>query len=52
MSAQLLDEVRTAHDDARLRPAQQLVAGEANDVRTAGKARARRRLVADLDQCA
>ena len=46
MAAQPLDEVGAADDDARLRPAEQLVAGEADEVGARGEALARRRLVA------
>ena len=43
--AQALDEVGAAHDDPGLRPAEQLVAREADEVGAGGEALARRRLV-------
>ena len=50
MPAQPLDERSTAGDDPRLRPAEQLVAGEADEVRPRREACAWGRLVADLDE--
>ena len=46
MAAQPLDELGAADDDARLRPAEQLVAGEADEVGAGREALARGRLVA------
>ena len=45
MAAQTLDQVGATDDDPRLRPAEQLVAREAHEVRSAGEARRRGRLV-------
>ena len=50
MPAQPLDELRAADDDARLRPAEQLVAGEADEIGARGEARGCGRLVADVEQ--
>jgi hypothetical protein len=50
MTAQPLDQLCASDDDPRLRSAEQLVAGEADDVRAGGEARARSRLVADVHQ--
>ena len=52
MPAQLLDELGTAGDDACLRPPEQLVAGEADEIRSGVQALARRRLVAELQAAA
>ena len=50
MPAQLLDEVRAPDDDSGLRPAEQLVAGEADEVGARGEARGGGRLVAEVEQ--
>ena len=50
MAPQPLDEVRAADDDARLRPAEQLVAREADEVGAGGEARGGRRLALELDE--
>ena len=50
VAAQPLDELGAADDDPGLRPAEQLVAGEADEVGAGGEARPRRRLVADVDE--
>ena len=50
MPAQPLDELRAADDDPRLRPAEQLVAGEADEVGAGGEARGGGRLVADVEE--
>ena len=47
MAPQPLHELRLADDDPRLRPAQQLVAGEADEAGAGGEALARLRLVAE-----
>ncbi len=47
VAPQPLHELRPADDDARLRPAQQLVAGEADEAGARGEALARLRLVAE-----
>src|SRR2546421_565517 len=44
MPSQLLDELRAAENDPRLRPAEELVAGEADEIRAAGERLLRRRL--------
>ena len=50
MPAQPLDELGAADDDPRLRPAEQLVAGEADEVGAGGQALARRRLALEVDE--
>ena len=50
MAAQPLDELGPADDDPGLRPAEQLVAREADEIGAGGEARAGSRLVADVDQ--
>src|SRR5439155_1362815 len=50
VTSQLVDQIRAPHDDARLRPAQELVTGEADQVRTRRQAGACGRLVADVDE--
>ena len=45
-----LDEVGAAGDDPGLRAAEQLVAGEADEVRARGERRGRRRLALDVDE--
>ena len=47
MAAEPLDELGAADDDPGLRPAEQLVAREADEVGAGGEARARGRLVAE-----
>ena len=47
MPAQPLDQVGPADEDPRLRPAEQLVAREADEIGSRGEARGGRRLVAD-----
>jgi hypothetical protein len=48
VTAQALDQLGTTDDDAGLRAAQQLVAGEADEIGARGEARCRCRLVADV----
>ncbi len=50
LAAEALDELAAADHDPRLRPTEQLVAGEADEIRTGGEARRGRRLVADVGQ--
>ena len=50
MAAQPLDEVGAADDDAGLRPAEQLVAGERHEIGAGREALLRRRLVRELDE--
>ena len=47
MAAELLDELGSADDDPRLRPAEELVAREADEIRSRPQALGGRRLVAD-----
>ena len=47
MAPQPFHELRLADDDSRLRPAEQLVAGEADEAGARGEALARLRLVAE-----
>ena len=50
MAAQPLDEVGAPDDDAGLRPAEELVAGEADEIGAGGEARRGGRLVADVER--
>ena len=50
VAAQPLDEVRPPGDDPRLRPAEQLVAGEADEVGARSQRRGRGRLALELDE--
>ena len=50
MPPQPLDELGPADDDPCLRAAEQLVAGEADEVRAGGQALARRRLALEMDE--
>ena len=50
VAAQTLDEVGAADDDPGLRPAQQLVAREADEIRARAEALARGRLAGQLDE--
>ena len=50
VAAQPLDEVGAAGDDARLRPAEQLVAGEADEVGACCERGGRGRLALELDE--
>src|SRR6266545_3887456 len=50
MSSQPLDELGAPDDDPRLRPAEQLVAGEADEVGAGRNARPRGRLVPQVDE--
>jgi hypothetical protein len=49
MAPKALDELGVPDDDSRLRPAEELVAGEADEVGAGGEAVARERLVAERD---
>src|SRR5207302_5247324 len=51
MATQLLYEVGAPDDDPGLRPAEQLVAGEADEIRAGSEACARSRLVAEVHEC-
>ena len=50
VAPQPLDQLGAAHDDPRLRPAEQLVAREADEVGAGGEARGWRRLTLELDE--
>ena len=50
MATQTFDEVRSSHYDAGLRPAEELVAGEADDVSPGAEALGRSRLVSNRPQ--
>ena len=50
MTPESLDEVDSSHDHARLRPAEQLVAGEGHEIGARAEALRRRRLIADRRQ--
>ena len=52
VAPQPLDQIRAADDDPGLRPAEQLVAREADEVRAGGEARGGRRLTLELDESA
>ena len=50
MTPQPLDEIGAPDDDARLRPAEELVPGEADEIGSGAQALGRRRLVADTPE--
>src|SRR5262249_33839380 len=50
VTTQALDEIRATDDDPGLRPTEQLVAGEADEIGSGGERLARGRLVADVDE--
>ena len=50
MAAQPLDEIGTTDDDSRLRAAEELVAGEADEIGARRERFACGRLVADVDE--
>ena len=50
MAAEALDQIGAACDDPGLRPAEQLVAGEADEVGPGGQCGGGRGLALDLDQ--
>src|SRR5262249_20638413 len=50
MTTEALDEIRATDDDPGLRSAEELVAGEADEIGASGKGLPRGRLVADVDE--
>ena len=50
VTPQPLDEIGATDDDARLRPAEELVPGEADEIGSGAQALGRRRLVADAPE--